>query len=398
MLQERTEIRRKISLRDFTGKGGDEAEWALTDAAKKLGDEMNAEASSGRMYQRQADRLADETGRSKHPDLRGFMRLFTTSQLGLGITSAGAGKRDTRLQSDFRQSLIDSYQCRHPDIKTNFWCPIMKEWFFHASTQAAHLFAYMHGQDLMDSIFGVMPTPELFSPLNGLLLSRDVESVFDDGFLVIVPRLPDDPSAAQISLWHSSDPKEYKVRIIDKHSRLNDEFIKVGSPRKWKHLDGTNVEFKNDFRPRARYLYFHYCVQMLRLAWRENPQGTTLKKQIGKGYWGSRGRYLPRSMLLAFIEEMGHEYDSLLDGATDDAATQTDVDSEILLATATDQIKASAVEVIEEEDEENDDEEGDDEEGDDDEDQHDEDDDDDDDKEDDEDDKDSDDEDDYENE
>ena len=284
----------------------------------------------------------------------------------------------------------------------------MKEWFFHASTQAAHLFAYMHGQDLMDSIFGVMPTPELFSPLNGLLLSRDVESVFDDGFLVIVPRLPDDPSAAQISLWHSSDPKEYKVRIIDKNSKLNDEFIKVGSPRKWKHLDGTNVEFKNDFRPRARYLYFHYCVQMLRLAWRENPQGTTLKKQIGKGYWGSRGRYLPRSMLLAFIEEMGHEYDSLLDGATDDAATQTDVDSEILLATATDQIKASAVEVIEEEDEENDDEEGDDEEGDDeegddeegddDEGDDDDDDDDDDDKEDDDDDKDSDDEDDYENE
>jgi hypothetical protein len=42
----------------------------------------------------------------------------------------------------------------------------------------SHLFAYMHGQEAMDAIFGKTETPELFSPkINGLL----IEESFDSG-------------------------------------------------------------------------------------------------------------------------------------------------------------------------------------------------------------------------
>lgn len=55
---------------------------------------------------------------------------------------------------------------------------------------------------------------------------------------------------------------------------------------------------------------------MLRHAWREQRPAESLKKQLGKAFWGTPGKYLPRNMLMAFVDELGgHEYDQLLEGA-----------------------------------------------------------------------------------
>ena len=340
-LQQLNEVRRKLSLRDFLAEGGEEAEWINTTKARDLFEELRAEEADERICKRQADRLANEPSQSKKTLRRAFMKLFTTSKLGLGITFTGAGKRKGKAQSEFRKSLIDSYGCQHPE-QDWLWCPILKTWKEAKATQAAHLFAYMHGQEVMDAIFGPTASSELFSPRNGMIVSGAVEDVLDMGFMVIVPRLPDNPSAAEVSSWNLSTPKEYKIRIIDHESKLCNRTIRPESSQTWKDLDGTNVEFLNDFRPRARYIYFHYCVQMLRHAWKEQRPGQSLKKQMGSAYWGTPGRYLPRNMLMAFVEEMGHEYEQLLEGAMDDAAAPMDEDSEILLAAAMDQIKVSA--------------------------------------------------------
>lgn len=341
-LQERTKIRRKLSLRDFLETGGKEAEWINSATAQELFEELKAEQANERVYGRQAARLTNENSQSKKTLRRAFMKLFTTSKLGLGITSTGAGKRKGEVQTEFRKSLIDSYGCKHPDEKW-LWCPILKAWQTPVTTKAAHFFAYMHGQEVMEAIFGPTASEELFSPCNGMIVSIDVEDILDKGFMVIVPRISDDPSAAEVSLWNFSNPKEYKIRIIDRDCKTYNQLISPNSPQKWKDLDGTSVEFLNDFRPRARYIYFHYCVQMLRHAWREPRPGESLKKQLGKVFWGTPGKYIPRNMLMAFVEEMGHEYDQLLGGAMDDGAIHvTEEDSEILLMAATDQIKAAA--------------------------------------------------------
>ena len=39
----------------------------------------------------------------------------------------------------------------------------------------------------MDSVFGIMESPELFSPRNGIIVSQLVEKKFDKGFMAIVP-------------------------------------------------------------------------------------------------------------------------------------------------------------------------------------------------------------------
>ena len=360
MLQRRTQIRRQISIRDFLADGGKEAEWIDTTPARALLEEMKAEEADEKMCKRQALRLISETGQTKNPIRHVFIKLFTSSKLGLGIAAAAAGKRDSREQSQFRKSLIKSYDAESSE--GFLWCPVLKDWFDKENVLAGHLFPFLHGQDVMDAIFGVAESPELFSPLNGMLVSKKVEEVFDKGFLVIVPRVPDDPTSAQISLWNSSDPKEYKMRIIDRDQARYKQRISRQIDKTWQDLDGSDVEFRNNFRPRARYVYFHYCIQMLRYAWREGRPGQSLKKQLEKAYWGTPGRHLPRNMLMAFVEEMGHEYESLLEGAMDDAAPVMDEGSEILLSAAAAQIKASSVGVIEGDDKEEDEEEEDDEE------------------------------------
>lgn len=73
--------------------------------------------------------------------------------------------------------------------------------------------------------------------------------------------------------------------------------------------------FRSDFRPLARYLYFRYCGAILQRSWHNEKPTVALKDQVGKQWWGTPGR---RNMVLAF-EEMGHEYEALLEGAMDPA-------------------------------------------------------------------------------
>ncbi|KAK2754836.1 hypothetical protein FQN54_006729 [Arachnomyces sp. PD_36] len=170
----------------------------------------------------------------------------------------------------------------------------------------------------MDAIFGKTSKAELFSPKNGLIISGTIKRVFDTGFLVIVPQLPERPTKLQIAKWLAQKPRQYMTRIIDPSSKLMEHRLCLSTAVRFKDLDNRPLNFRNDFRPAARYLYFHYCLQILRRAWKQPVEQSkaALKNEIGKRYWGTPGRYLPRNMLLAFVEELGHEYDELLEGAS----------------------------------------------------------------------------------
>lgn len=349
---------------------GEESDWLHTPEAGNLFAEMNAAQADEKICERQAKSLKDVAAKPRSASRRGFIELITTSSLGLGITFTGAGMRNTDLQSRFREAIIEAYNAHDPDPKKKFlWCPILKTWVIRQSATAAHLFAYMHGQNVMGSIFGATDQPELFSPLNCIIISSIVEEKFDLAFMVIVPRLPENPSTNEVSAQNASNPKEYKIRIMDTDNKDLDDIILPNSTQTWRDLDGTNVEFRSDFRPRARYLYFHYCLQILQLSWRQPKTqpgqkyitfGEAMKKDFGKHFWGTPGWYLPRKMLLAFVEEMGHGYEQLLEGAMEDGVAEYEEggeeDREILLVAAIDQVKASANKANGVEDDESDDE------------------------------------------
>lgn len=84
-----------------------------------------------------------------------------------------------------------------------------------AQVTASHLFAYKHGQDAMDDIFGKIRPEELFSSRNDIIMSAEIEMHFDSGILAIVPDLPDKPTASILSFWANQDVRDHKVHIID---------------------------------------------------------------------------------------------------------------------------------------------------------------------------------------
>ena len=71
---------------------------------------------------------------------------------------------------------------------------------------------------------------------------------------------------------------------------------------------------------------------MLRRSWvsRSEPK---LRDQLGKLFWGAPGPYIKKTMLLAFVEELGYRFRALLEGASlDNTADDNMTDPTALLA------------------------------------------------------------------
>lgn len=334
LLLQRAETDRKISLRDFEGTA---SEWEQTDKAQSIFQQIKAQETTIQLYQTRADELEPtKKGQAKRTLRDGFMKLFCTSKMGMNITNTGQGARDSRMQSTFRQELIKTGDAKHPKNDDALWCPVMGNWFDEDFMQAAHLFPHMHGQEVMDTIFGKKRPPELFSPRNGLLVSRAIEKYFDSGKFVIVPDLPDRPPLAELISWVQAECRDYRVRVIDPKWEKLDHAVSIHYGITWRELDGKKLQFRTKFRPAARYLYFNYCIQVLRRAWGHNMQGGSLpvlRDEIGRPFWGTPGRYMPKNMLLALVEELGHDYRDILEGATGSRG-----DSKLLVEAAAKQI------------------------------------------------------------
>ncbi|KAI1445269.1 hypothetical protein F5Y02DRAFT_427011 [Annulohypoxylon stygium] len=279
--------------------------WWATPEAHRIVDRVKASHYKKVKYRNQAAQL--EKGSPIIP-----MRL--------GIGNTGTRKRSKSEQSKFKCNLIEHYDAatKHPkkpkivlfvhDTATGMDLP-------KSQLTASHLVPHSLGPDMLVAIFGTNVQGELDTPHNGLLLSKDVETAMDDGAIVIVPDIADDPTTTQIEEWESAGVKQYKWRIVDPEAEALDVALQAASTESpnimtIRDLDGKRLSFKNDMRPRSRYLYFLFVVAQLRLAWRDELRkdpSQVLSKQLGEGFWATKGRYLQRSFLLALADEIGHD-------------------------------------------------------------------------------------------
>lgn len=299
-------------------EGGDNAKgWWATPEAHRVVDKVRASHYEKEIYRKQATKV-QEGGAIR----RTFQALFTTSQLGFGIRKSGVGKRTRSEQSKFKTSLIDFYGAgtvdpKKPKVLLSIHDTATGQERIKSTITAAHLVPHSLGEAMLVAIFGINIEGELDSPQNGLLLESNIEKAMDDGVIAIVPDIPDDPSTQEVANWEITRPKSYKWRIIDPEAEILDELIELRTAKSpnditIRDLDGRQLSFKNDMRPRARYLYFLYVIAQLRLAWRhEYRQGPSkvLARQLGKGFWATKGHYLKRSFLLAIADEIGHGTD-----------------------------------------------------------------------------------------
>ena len=323
-----SELRRKkseLSLRILREEVRDETAWEENDEAKRLQEEERCHSLESEIFKKQASRLEVNLG-DEAKNRRGFfMALWTTSTKGLGITGTetGRGNRSRSIQKDFRNNLIEACKSRHPSSwSEELWCPVLGHFFPDDETMhAAHIFPWADGQSAMDEIFGreAKDVEELSGIQNGLMLSRYAEKRLEDGDIVLVPDVAENASADEIDKWSSSEPKEYKIRVTNPTAKgMNRWHPGVIPPRKtWNELDGKRVQFSSDHRPRARYLYWHYCKLILRQAWTDKGINAekVLMKERGKQFWGTKGPYMKRRMLLAFVEQLGHDHEALMENA-----------------------------------------------------------------------------------
>lgn len=263
---------------------------------------------------------------------RCFLDVFTRCPNGLGVVG---GRRDTTVQGNFRKELTIAQKAEHPRFETeaSLWCPIIGDWVHKIMTTAAHIFPWKQGQETMTKIFGEEAKHEMFSINNGLLMSTPAENKMDKGLFVIVPSANDE-SKTDVREWHLSHPKRYKIRVLDKDHKEMLELV-PGSRTNWAQLDGRELRFLSDHRPRARYLYYAYCVAMLRRAHHQGEHEHILKDQK---FWGTPGPYLRRAYLLAFVEEIGAD-DLMDDGAEEAEEDVVETDPAALLS-ANDKIRS----------------------------------------------------------
>ncbi|EKV11278.1 hypothetical protein PDIG_51140 [Penicillium digitatum PHI26] len=335
---ERSDVDRKVSLGSFDGV---EETWKRTDEAKTILEQIEAQKQTKKICEERVHQLQSAPPRRSMRAC--FMKFFTTSTMGMAIKGTGAGARDTSQQSNFRAAMIETYKAKHP-TEPWLWCPILGDYTDDDDIQASHLFPCRNGQDCLDAIFGKTRAEELFSPRNGLLLCKKLERYFDSGKFVIVPDIPNFQKNVLVSAvkgWLNCEPRQYRVKLIDPDWEKKDEKISRWQSLTFGQLDGRPLRFRSNFRPAARYLYFHYCIQILRMCWQHSSQGRSsqaaalLQLEKGNPFWGTVGRYLPRNMLLALVEEMGHEYTFVLDGA----AASRPADDKLLLGLASRHVK-----------------------------------------------------------
>ena len=325
------------------------------------------------MFEKQAQRLRINSHHEAQGNRRAFMDLYTQSVIAHTVPrdrAAQARFRDDLIRlydpyreepessmeswsltrgvwldaANFKDQLVKKYDAvREDEIHlTELWCPIPGMWLEVSSCRAAHIFPRRLGQALMDHIFGAQDEPELYSPYNGILMSEIAEKLFDKGAFVIVPKVSDNPTEVEIREWHNSQPKRYVIRIVDHDDPRMRRRFGFPDPRSWIDLDGEEVQFRTEHRPRARYLYWHYCHTVLRHSWHRDQLDEALDKQLGKPLWATPGPYLRKALLLAFVEEMGHDGNDLLQGATtEEAGCEVSESDPTALAAATQTILSS---------------------------------------------------------
>ena len=111
------------------------------------------------------------------------------------------------------------------------------------------------------------------------------------------------------------------VTLIDKNLEVKGmDWIHSGyvTPREtWNEFEGKRIQFSSNHRPHARYFSWQNYKTMLSQSWKGKDNGAKDAQMRGRGkkFWGTRGPYIKNRILLAFVEQLGYDYEALIENA-----------------------------------------------------------------------------------
>lgn len=334
---ERIKLYTSLQFHEYQEEGGhlSREQWEdVNPTARVCLLESVALAQQAKIARDQANKME---GSRFHEISSAFVKLFNSSKLGFALENAASkGRRYTHDQSRMRHLMKQAY-C--PGNRLSIWEPVLGTWIDPSCAIAAHLFPWQSA-DFMEPIFGTGTRDELFSPANGIFLHPLIEKAFGRGFLVFVP---DTKMEAQNPLapwedreerhkalgeWEMTNPREYRIAVLDatphcmKEPVFDKEIYGLKSET-LAGLHGRRLTFLNDTRPRARYVWWGFLSAVTQLTWKGSMANTDslIQKEVltGTRYWGTRGKYVKKNMLLGFIQELGHDVNSIDESIMDHA-------------------------------------------------------------------------------
>ncbi|KAI2465830.1 hypothetical protein F4781DRAFT_435013 [Annulohypoxylon bovei var. microspora] len=215
--------------------------------------------------------------------------------------------RTPDVQERYRRRAIKAYDTEVAPMK--FWCVISGTAINPSMLRVAHIVPQNVGEVHANYLFGEAADKRighLMSPQNSLPIFTPYEELLDSARIAIVPENLD-----------STREIDWKVVVLDPTFLEEDSVYSLP----WgKQLDGLSLKFRNDFRPKARYLYFSFVVNALRRQ-RCNAPGwwDTIHSHLDAPMWATPGEWIRTSTLRRLSRRMGHAMDfhNPLDTVTD---------------------------------------------------------------------------------
>lgn len=221
------------------------------------------------------------------PDVQG---AFVHTLLSLYKDPNISAKRSSSKQSAMRESAIQVYESRKDAPKGKLWCPIAQDYFNAKQMKAAHIVPSRLGSGLVEYLFGPGISSRLHTWDNCLMLCSSAKESFDNGNFILIPA---NPNESPIKTW--------KIQLTNTAAKNSDIGHKVLA-----ELDGKNVLFKNDCRPAARFLYYHFVVTLLRNKRDRQPGFQDYSVSLGSiRPFATPGQYMRQSMLLVLAKNTG---------------------------------------------------------------------------------------------
>ena len=240
--------------------------------------------------QRQAARVDEEQAGKAPPLGPDSTGAFVYALLALYKDPHISTKRSTAEQTQLRKSALITYESAKGGKYGKLWCPIMRDYFDKWIMRAARIVPRALGAGLVDYIFGVGTGSRLNTADNCLMIHEHAERALDNGNFVLVPA---NPNESPLRTW---------TLKVSNTAAINNNFGCKGL----RDYDSEHLVFKNDNRPAARFLYYHFVITLLRNKRDRQPgwERFCLDLPTGKPF-ATPGRYMRQSMLMALAKTAG---------------------------------------------------------------------------------------------
>ncbi|KAJ5888350.1 hypothetical protein N7495_008391 [Penicillium taxi] len=263
---------------------------------------LRSKSSTLKVLKRQRNVLAEEIGDTMAVEIKKRQRIDEPPDEGLlerayrdtiiqrVMNATGKQTAQKFDQSEFKKNVNEYYNVSDGQ-KT--YCHVLALWLDKSQVKAAHLIPKSMSPDELAHIFGDNDVVTSL-PQNGLSLHHKVESLLDKGDIVIIPMLGKamNPTAWRVVVLNSALDGD----IVWQKDRRDGEKPEITRVR---DLDGKVLIFRNDNRPRRRYLYFRFIVSYMWQKRRQtaNSMDVLAEKTDARKFWPSGGSYLQKSTL-----------------------------------------------------------------------------------------------------